>query len=105
MSERITYAEFDEKVKKFAGVAIVDFYSDSCIPCKRMSPVLASLEEKYRSEVYFAKVNAAYEKELTEEYGILSAPTFLIFKNGELVERLSGVKKKEELEQIIEAHK
>ncbi|MGN1346784.1 MAG: thioredoxin family protein [Eubacteriales bacterium] len=104
MAERITHIEFDEKVRKFAGVAIVDFYSDSCIPCKRMSPVLAALEEEYGSEVYIAKVNVAYEKELTGEYGILSAPTFLIFKNGELVERISGVKKKEELEQLIEAY-
>lgn len=105
MAERITHADFEEKVIKFPGVAVVDFYSDSCVPCKRMSPVLAALEAQYRDEIYVAKVNIAYETELTEAYGIRSTPTLLLFHNGELAERVSGVKKKQELEQLIEAHK
>ncbi|MBQ7841172.1 MAG: thioredoxin family protein [Lachnospiraceae bacterium] len=105
MAERITYREFDEKIIAYSGLAIVDFYSDTCVPCKRMSPVLAALEKQYPDEVYIAKVNVAYEGELVEKYQIRSAPTFLFFKNGEVVERFSGVRKKEELEQIIEANK
>lgn len=105
MAERVTHGEFHEKVIGFSKLAIVDFYSDSCIPCKRMSPILTALEEQYPDEVYIAKVNAAYEKELVEAYQIQSTPTFLVFKNGEIVERFSGVKSLEELEEIIEANK
>lgn len=105
MAERVTYSEFGEKVIGFPGLAIVDFYSDTCVPCKRMSPILTALENQYQSELYVAKVNIAYEKELVEEYQVKSTPTFLFLKNGKVVEHFSGVKKKEELEQIIEANK
>lgn len=104
MAERVTSSEFSEKVIGYSGLAIVDFYSDSCVPCKRMSPVLSALEGQYSDTLYVAKVNVAYEKELVEEYGIKSTPTFLFIKNGEVVERLSGVRKKEEFEQIIESN-
>lgn len=103
MAERVTSSDFDEKVIGFSGLAIVDFYSDTCVPCKRMSPVLAALEEQYPEVLYVAKVNVAYERELVEEYGIRATPTFLFIKNGEVVERLYGIRKKEELEQIIES--
>ena len=105
MAERVTYGEFREKVLGFPGLALVDFYSDSCVPCKRMSPILAELENQYSEGVYIAKVNAAYETELVDEYQIRSVPTLLFLKKGKVVERISGVKKKEELEQIIEANK
>ena len=102
MAERVTYGEFQEKVIAFSGLALVDFYSDTCIPCKRMSPVLTALEAQYPKGLYVAKVNVAYERELVEEYGIRSAPTFLLFKNGKIVDRFSGVKRRDELEKIIE---
>lgn len=105
MSERVTTDAFNEKVIGFPKVAIVDFYSDVCVPCKRMSPVLAALESKYEDELFIAKVNVAYEQELVAEYQIQSTPTFIFFKNGKVVERISGARKKEELEQIIEANK
>ena len=105
MAERVTYGQFNEKVIDFPGLAIVEFYSDACVPCKRMSPILTSLENQYNDEFYVAKVNIAYDKELVDEYQIKSTPTFLIFKNGKVVEQFSGIRKKEELEQIIEANK
>ena len=104
MAERVTNTEFDEKVIGSSKLVIVDFYSDSCVPCKRMSPVLSAIEEQYHGAVYVAKVNIAYEKELVEEYAIRSTPTFIFFKNGDIVERFSGARKKDELEQIIESN-
>ena len=74
------------------------------MPCKRMSPVLTALESEYANRVYIAKINVAYERDLVETYQVRSAPTFLFFKNGEVVERLSGVRKREELEQIINSY-
>lgn len=105
MAERVTYNDFNEKVIQFSGLAIVEFYSDSCVPCKRMSSVLAALEEQYPEGLYISKVNVAYEKELVEKYQISSTPSFLFIKNGEVVEKFSGVRKKEELEQLIEKNK
>ncbi|MEE1313635.1 MAG: thioredoxin family protein [Lachnospiraceae bacterium] len=105
MAERVTYREFNEKVIKFSGLAIVDFYSDFCVPCKKILPVLSALEKEYQEDIFITKVNVAYEKELVEEYQIRSTPTFLFFKNGKIVEQFSGVRKKEELEQIIESYR
>lgn len=105
MAERVTESNFREKVIDFPGLVIVDFYSDTCVPCKRMAPVLTTLENQYADDIFIAKVNVAYDRELVERYGVTSAPTFLFFRDGEVVEQFSGVKRKEELEQIIEAHK
>ena len=105
MAERIGKDDFAEKVIGFSGLSVVEFYTDSCVPCKRMSPILTALSEQYSEGVFIAKVNAAYEQELAEKYDVAATPTFLFFKNGEIVERFTGARKKEELEQIIEANK
>lgn len=100
----MTNIDFDEKVINFSGLAIVDFYSDACVPCKRMSPILTALEDSYADLIYVAKVNVAYEKELVEKYEIKSTPTFLFFKNGKVVDHFSGAKNKQAFEQIIESN-
>ena len=69
-----------------------------------MSPVLSALENQYTDNLNIVKVNVQYEDKLVEEYGIRSTPTFLFIKNGEVVERVSGARKKEELEQIIQSN-
>jgi thioredoxin 1 len=103
MAERINADNFDNRAAQSGKLVLIDFYSDSCVPCKMLSPVLAKLEEQYQDHLYIGKVNIAYEEELTARYGILSAPTLLLFKNGELIWKLTGAKKKAELQQLIEA--
>lgn len=104
VAERVTNQDFEEKVIRRSGLAVVDFYTDTCVPCKRMVPVLTALENQY-PDVFIAKVNAAYEKELAEKYQIRSTPTVILFKNGEEAVRFSGAKRKEELEKLIEENK
>ena len=62
------------------------------------------VEGNYPEGLFVAKVNVAFDSELVEEYKVTSAPTFLLFRNGEEVERFSGVLKKEELEEKINSH-
>ncbi len=104
MAERVSKSDFAEKVLNFPGLALVDFYSDTCVPCKRMVPVITAVESDYPEGLLVAKVNVAFDSELVEEYNVTSAPTFLFFKNGEEVERFSGVLKKDELEAKINSH-
>ena len=101
MAERINAGDFDSKVLADGTFALVDFYSDCCVPCKRMSPVLAELEESYAGKLYVGKVNIAYESELVEKYEVSSAPTFVFFKDGKEIQRLTGVQKKADLEKFI----
>ncbi len=105
MPERVGTDNFEEKVIGFSGISLVEFYTDSCAPCKRMSPILAELEEEYNGSVLIAKVNAAFEQELNEKYRITATPTFLLFNDGELTERFVGARKKEDIKEIIEAYK
>ena len=84
MAERIHAGDFDSKVLADGTFALVDFYSDSCVPCKRMSPVLAELEESYAGKLY-----------------VSSAPTLVFFKDGKEIQRLTGVQKKADLEKFI----
>ena len=81
-----------------------DFYSDSCIPCKKLSPILADLDEKY-PDVYIGKVNIVYEQELIEEYSVMSSPVLIFFKNGEEVDRITGAVSKHKIEEAIEKNK
>lgn len=105
MMERLTYSEFTKKVLDPSQMGIVDFYSDSCVACKKMVPILTALEKQYSCEVSFWKVNVAYEKELAEQYQVMTVPVLLIFKDGKEIKRLVGVRKKGELEQVIEENK
>ena len=77
------------------GVHVVDFYADWCGPCKMISPVLESLNEDV------IKVNVDTHPDLAREYGIMSIPAILFFKDGELKDKHVGFTDKETLESII----
>lgn len=97
----LTDDSFEEEVLKSEKAVIVEFFSDGCIPCKRMSPILAELEEEY-SELKIAKLNINFSSETARRYGVLSSPTFLFFKNGTEIKRIRGAVGKDELEDVIE---
>ena len=100
MAVRITAADFAREVLQAAGIVLVDFYSDSCLPCKRLAPVLAELEEEIPA-LKVVKVNAAYEKELVKQYGIQAAPTMILFQDGAEAARIRGTVRKDEIEDVI----
>lgn len=103
MAERIHSGNFEEKALQ-GGLTLIDFYSDSCVPCKRMSPVLAELEEAYAGKLYVGKVNIAYDTALAEKYEVSKTPTFLFFKDGKQVEKLAGAQKKADMTALVEQH-
>ncbi|MBQ6555155.1 MAG: thioredoxin family protein [Firmicutes bacterium] len=100
MMLKITDDNFESEIKNHKGAALLEFYSDSCIPCKRMSPVLADIEESYPA-LKTAKYNVNTDSKTAEEYDVLASPTIIFFKDGKEVERRRGVVKKAELEEII----
>lgn len=96
----VTNENFQSEILNSEKPVLLEFYSDSCIPCKRMSPILAELEEEY-TQLKVAKLNINFVAESAQKYDVMSSPTFLFFKNGEEVSRLRGIQKKAELETII----
>ena len=101
MPARIGEAEFNAEVIDSEVPVLVDFYSDSCIPCKRMSPILSQIESEYSEKLQVVKVNTNFEKALVEKYSIQAAPTLVLFNNGEEVSRIRGAAKKDEITQLI----
>lgn len=100
MAVRIDGASFENEVLKSDKLVITDFYSDSCIPCKRMSPLLAEIEKENENALKVAKLNINFDAETAEKYNVTSVPTLVFFKDGKEITRLTGAVKKPE---IIEA--
>ena len=92
---------FDTEISDKDKLVIADFYSDSCIPCKRMSPVLAELEEEYADSVKLVKLNINFDGETAEKYDVTAVPTLVFFKNGEEQTRIVGAVKKADLVDTI----
>ena len=102
MAERINQDNFDTKILQAEGVAVADFYSDSCKPSKRLSPLLFELEKEYEGKLKIAKINVNFDSELASEYEVQAAPTLVFLKNGEEKERLRGAVKKSEIIEVTE---
>ena len=102
MALRINAENFEEKVLKADKPVLVDFYSDTCIPCKQMACILGDLEDENEDALYIYKVNVNYDKALAEQYKVMSAPTVICFVNGEKKGKIVGLKEPEEIEALFE---
>lgn len=101
MAVRVNGESFDTEVLS-GGAVLADFYSDSCVPCKRMSPVLAEIEEEYGGKVKLVKININFDADLAEKYDVQSVPTLVYYKDGAEVARQSGALKKSDIVAEIE---
>lgn len=97
MADRIGKKDFEEKVSKSEIPVLVDFYSDSCIACKKLAPALAQAEELLGDGFSFYKVNTNFESGLTEQFGIMANPTLIVFRGGQEAGRKTGAQSPQEL--------
>ena len=102
MALRINAENFEEKVLKADKPVLVDFYSDTCSPCKQMAGILGDIEDENEDAIYIYKVNVNYDKDLAARYKVMSAPTVIAFVNGEEKGRTVGLKEPEEIETLFE---
>lgn len=100
MLQSINNDNFESEVLNSNVTVLLEFYSDSCIPCKRMSPILAELEEEH-TDIKVSKLNIKFGADTARKYNVMSSPTIVFFKNGEEVNRIKGVAKKADLEAVI----
>ncbi len=94
---------FDAEVLQAKGPVIADFWAEWCGPCKRIAPVLDELAEEYAGRVKVVKVDVDQNQALAERFRIMSIPTLLFFKDGQVVETVIGAVGKDQLEQKIKA--
>lgn len=99
---KITDDTFENEISN--GLVLVDFWAPWCGPCKMIAPVLEEINEEMEHQVKIAKLNVDDNQATTAEYGVMSIPTLLLFKDGEVVEKVIGFQPKENLIEVISKH-
>ncbi|MFZ4450605.1 thioredoxin [Salibacterium aidingense] len=86
------------------GVVLADFWATWCGPCKMIAPVLEEIDSEMGDQIKIAKLDVDENQETAGKYGVMSIPTLLIFKDGEVVEQVVGFQPKEQLEELLNKH-
>ena len=102
MEYKFTKENFQEEVLDAKQPVLVDVFATWCGPCKMMSPVIEELAEEYEGQVKVGKVDIDADSELAAQYGIMSVPTFLVFKDGQISDKIIGAVPKEILKEAID---
>ena len=95
-------ASFDSDVLGSDTPVLVDFWAEWCGPCRMIAPVLEDLAESMDGKVQIAKLNVDENQEVAFKYQVSSIPTLILFKNGEIADRVMGALPKSALEQCVE---
>ena len=94
---KITKENFEEVVMKAEQPILVDFWAVWCGPCKMLSPIVSEIAEELGGKVAVGKVNVDEEMALAQKFGIMSIPTLVLFKGGQVVGQTIGYQSKEAL--------
>ena len=95
---------FNSKVINSKEPVLVDFWAEWCAPCKRLTPVIEELSKEYDGKIKIAKLNIEEGKNAATNFGIMSIPTLMLFKNGKVVKQVVGIVSKKELKSMIESN-
>jgi thioredoxin 1 len=98
---KVSDATFEAEVLKSAEPVVVDFWAEWCGPCRMIAPALEEIASAMNGKVKIVKLNVDENPEVAGKYGIMSIPTLMLFKNGQLASRQVGAAPKQKLEQWI----
>jgi thioredoxin 1 len=101
MVEKVTDATFEKDVLKASGPVVVDFWAEWCGPCRMIAPALEEISNSLNGKVKVVKLNVDENPGTAAKYGIMSIPTLMLFKDGQLASRQIGAQPKQKLEQWI----
>ncbi|HJA72248.1 MAG TPA: thioredoxin [Candidatus Lachnoclostridium stercoravium] len=102
MVQVFTTENFDSEVLKSDIPVLVDFYADWCGPCKMMAPVVEKIDAEYGGKVKVGKINVDENPEIAGNYGVMTIPTIMVIKGGQVVEKTIGVQPKKALTNAID---
>jgi thioredoxin 1 len=97
-----TDSNFDSEALKADKPVLVDFWAPWCAPCRMVGPIIEELSGSYSGKVKIGKLNTDDNPVIASRYGIMSIPTILLFKNGEIVDRIVGAAPKKDFEKMLD---
>jgi thioredoxin 1 len=100
MAVAVTKDNFNETVSQ--GVSLLDFWAPWCGPCKMQLPIVEELAEELKGKATIAKVNVDEQPELASQFGVMSIPTLIVFKDGQPVDKLVGLQSKAALQSKLQ---
>lgn len=101
MAVQVTDSNFEAEILKSNIPALVDFWAPWCGPCRAMGPVIDELASEFEGKVRIAKMNVDENPATPSKYGIRAIPTIILFKNGEVVEQVTGAVSKSSIKDMI----
>lgn len=105
MAFQFTDANFKKEALEADKPVLVDFYADWCGPCKMMAPIIDELAKEYDGIIKIGKLDVDDNPDTAKQYRVMSIPTMIIYKNGEVVDTLVGVVAKNALKEKLDAYK
>jgi len=103
MVKEFTDSNFESEVLKAKGVVLVDVFAQWCGPCKAMSPTIDAISEEYKDKAKVGKLDVDKSPNIPGKYNILSVPTLMLFKDGQLVDQIIGLVSKPALQKKLDA--
>jgi thioredoxin 1 len=104
MEVELTNQNFEEEIMNSSLPVLVDFWAESCGPCKVSLPHIEEIAKEYQGRPKVCKVNVDKSPEIATRFSVMSIPTFMIFKEGKVMEKRVGAMSKEDLEKFIQPY-
>ena len=95
---------FDAEVRRQPGLAVVEFWTENCVPCRQLTRVLSQLSAEIPAAVRIGTVKVNDNPDLAARFGVQASPTLLFFKDGALVDTRTGVDRRQVLKKLVETH-